>query len=193
MFSLQDLLGQQQGNDALNQISNQVGADPSAVNSAISLALPAILSGMANKAQQPETAPMIADAITQDNGGILDNLSNLSGGANPMLSAGILGTLFGNNQTQVAQQIGQQSGLQTGQVASILMMLAPLVLGYLGRQQSQQGLDVGGIIGMLTGQQQQIQQQQPGIGGMLGGLLDSNRNGSSMDELFGLAGQFMRR
>lgn len=193
MFSLQDLLGQQQGNDALNQISNQVGADQSAVSSAISLALPAILSGMANKAQQPETAPIIADAITQDNGGILDNLSNLAGGANPMLSAGILGTLFGNNQTQVAQQIGQQSGLQTGQVASILMMLAPLVLGYLGRQQTQQGLDVGGIIGMLTGQQQQIEQQQPGIGGMLGGLLDSNRNGSSMDELFGLAGQFLRR
>lgn len=192
MFSLQDLLGQQQGNDALNQISNQVGADPNAVNSAISLALPAILSGMANKAQQPETAPMIADAITQDNGGILDNLSNLSGGANPMLSAGILGTLFGNNQTQVAQQIGQQSGLQTGQVASILMMLAPLVLGYLGRQQTQQGLDMGGIIGMLTGQQQQIQQQSPMVG-MLGGLLDQNRNGSPLDDLLGMAGQFMRR
>ena len=192
MFSLQDLLGQQQGNDALNQISNQVGADPNQVSSAISLALPAILSGMANKAQQPETAPIITDAITHEQGGILDNLSNLSGGANPMLSAGILGTLFGNNQTQVAEQIGQQSGLQTGQVASILMMLAPLVLGYLGRQQSQQGLDVGGIIGMLTGQQQQIQQQSP-MGGMLGGLLDQNRNGSPLDDLLGMAGQFMRR
>lgn len=193
MFSLQDLLGAQQGNEALNQISNQVGADPSAVNNAISMALPAILGGMAQKAQQPETAPIIANAITQEQGGILDDVSNLAGNVNPMLSAGILGTLFGNNQTQVAQQIGQQSGLGTGQVASILMMLAPMVLGYLGRQQTQQGLNQGGIFDMLGGYQQQIQQQQPGMGGMLGQLLDSNRNGSSLDELFGLAGQFMRR
>lgn len=193
MFSLQDLLGQQQGNEALSQISNQVGAEPSAVNSAISLALPAILGGMAQRQQQPEYAPVINNAIMHEQGGILDNLGGLFGGGgfNPMTSAGILGTIFGNNQTQVASQIGQQSGLNTGQVASILMLLAPIVLGYLGRRQSQQNLDAGGIGSMLGGYQQQIQ-QQPGIGGMLGGLLDSNRNGSSLDELIGLAGGFLR-
>ena len=34
MFSLQDLLGQAQGSEAIQQISNDVGAEPSAVNSA---------------------------------------------------------------------------------------------------------------------------------------------------------------
>ena len=43
MFSLQDLLGQQQGNEALQEISSNVGAEPSAVNSAIQAALPTIL------------------------------------------------------------------------------------------------------------------------------------------------------
>lgn len=193
MFSLQDLLGQQQGNDAVNQIAGQVGADPNAVSSAVSLALPAILGGLAQRQQQPEYAPVINNAIMHEQGGILDNLGSLFGGGgfNPMTSAGILGTIFGNNQTQVASQIGQQSGLSGGQVATILMILAPLVLGYLGRQQSQQNLDAGGIGGMLGGYQQQIQ-QQPGIGGMLGGLLDSNRNGSSLDELLGMAGRFLR-
>jgi len=189
MFSLQELLGQEQGNQAVNQMSQAVGADNSAVNSVIQMALPMILSGMAQKAQQPETAPVITNAIQQEHGGILDNLGGLLGNVNPMMSSGILGTIFGNNQTQVAQQIGQQSGLQTSQVASILMMLAPLVLGYLGRQQTQQGLDAGGIIGMLTGHQQQIQQQQPGLAGML----DSNNNGSSMDELASMAMQYFGR
>ena len=34
MFSLQELLGQEQGNEAVQEISNNVGADSSAVNSA---------------------------------------------------------------------------------------------------------------------------------------------------------------
>ncbi|HZH34828.1 MAG TPA: DUF937 domain-containing protein [Pyrinomonadaceae bacterium] len=192
MFSLQDLLGQQQGNDALGQISQAVGADQSAVSSAINMALPMIVSGLAQKAQQPQTAPVITSAITQEPGGILDNLGGLLGGVNPMMSAGILGTIFGNQQTQVAQEIGRQSGLNTGQVASILMMLAPLVLGYFGRQQSQQGLDQGGIIDMLGGHQRQIEQQSP-QSGWLSGMLDSNRNGSSMDELTAMAMQYFNR
>jgi hypothetical protein len=195
MFSLQDLLGQQQGSDAVGQISQQIGADPSAVQSAIQMALPAILGGLAQKAQQPETAPMIASAIEQEQGGLLDNLGGLFGGGgavNPMMSAGILSTIFGNNQTQVADQIGQKSGLNTGQVASILMMLAPIVLGYLGRRQTQQGLDQGGILDMLNGYGQQAQ-QQPQAGGWLSGMLDSNRNGSSLDELAAMAMQYMGR
>ena len=192
MFSLQDLLGQQQGNDALGQISQAVGADQSAVSSAINMALPMIVSGLAQKAQQPQTAPVITSAITQEPGGILDNLGGLLGGVNPMMSAGILGTIFGNQQTQVAQEIGRQSGLNTGQVASILMMLAPLVLGYFGRQQSQQGLDQGGIIDMLGGHQRQIEQQSP-QSDWLSGMLDSNRNGSSMDELTAMAMQYFNR
>lgn len=195
MFSLQDLLGHQQGSETVGQISQQVGADPSAVQNAIQMALPAILGGLAQKAQQPETAPMIANAIEQDQGGLLDNLGGLFGGGgavNPMLSAGILSTIFGNNQTQVADQIGQKSGLNTGQVAGILMMLAPIVLSYLGRKQTQQGLDQGGIFDMLNDYGQQAQ-QQPQAGGWLSGMLDSNQNGSSLDELAAMAMQYMGR
>ena len=40
MFSLQEILGQEQGNEAVQNISQNVGAEPSLVNSAIQLALP---------------------------------------------------------------------------------------------------------------------------------------------------------
>ncbi len=40
MFSLQDIVGQQKGNDAVSQISQMLGADQTTTNSAIQMALP---------------------------------------------------------------------------------------------------------------------------------------------------------
>src|SRR5688572_30080742 len=109
MTSLQDLLGQQQGSEAIQQISQNVGAEPSAVNTAIQAALPMILGSLANNASTPQGAESLNNALEQDhNGGILDNLGGLGsmifGGqeaAPPPRQAdagGILGHILGNNQ-----------------------------------------------------------------------------------------------
>ena len=188
MFSLQDLLGQQQGSQAVDQISSQIGADHSSVNSAIQMALPMIVSAMANKAQQPE----VQQEIVQNDGGILDNLGGFLGNSNQATNMGsnILGMLLGRGQqNQAAQQISQHSGLNMGQVASLLMMLAPIVMAYFGKQQTQQGLDTGGITDMLQTQGQQAQQSS--MGGILGNLLDRDGDGSSMDDLAGLAMNYL--
>ena len=199
MFSLQDLLGQQQGSQAVDQISQQVGADPNAVNSAIQMALPAILGGLANNAQTPQGAESLNNALQQHDGSVLDNLGGLSsifGGGQqqqqlpPQMNAGgILSHIFGNNQGQVAQQVSQQSGLSIGQVAPILMMLAPIVMGYLGRQKQQQNMNSGDLSNWLGGQQQQIQQSPQG--GLLSNILDRNGDGSSMDDIASMAMSYM--
>jgi hypothetical protein len=202
MFSLQDLLGQQQGGEAVEQISQNVGAEPSAVNSAIQMALPAILGGLANNASNPEGAQSLNNALEQDHdGSILDNLGGLGsmifGGGNQQQTTpsrqtdagGILGHVFGNNQGQVAQQISNQSGLNSGQVAQILMMLAPIVMGYLSKQKQEQNLDAGGLSNWLGGQQQQIQQSPQG--GFLERMLDRDGDGSSMDDIASMAMNYM--
>src|SRR5215207_1421113 len=80
MFSLQDLLGQQQGSEAVQEISNNVGAEPSAVNSAIQAALPMILGSLANNASTPQGAESLDNALAQDHdGSVLDNLGGLGG------------------------------------------------------------------------------------------------------------------
>ena len=204
MFSLQDLLGSQQGGEAVDQISQNVGAQPSAVNSVIQMALPAILSGLANNAANPEGAQSLNNALEQDHdGSILDNLGGLGGlifGGGQQATApsrqadagGILGHIFGNNQGQVAQQISNQSGLNAGQVAQILMMLAPIVMGYLGKQKQEQNLDAGGLSNWLGGQQQQIQQNAP-QGGFLESMLDRDGDGSTMDDIASMAMNYMTR
>lgn len=193
MFSLEDLLGQQQGSQAVDQISQQVGAQPTLVNSAIQMALPMILSGLANNASTPQGAQSLDNALSNDHdGSILNNLGGLGslifgGQQSPQTNAGgILGHILGGSQGQVAQEVSNQTGLNTGQVAQILMMLAPIVMGYLGKQKQQQGLDADGLSNWLGGQQQQIQQQAP-QGGFLGNMLDRDGDGSSMDDIASMA------
>jgi hypothetical protein len=201
MFSLEDLLGPQQGHQAVEQISNQVGAPPSAVSNAIQMALPAILGGLANNAATPQGAQSLNNALERDHdGSVLNNLGGLGslifgGQAQPAQlpkqadAGGILGHIFGNSQGQVAQQISNQSGLNTGQIAQILMLLAPIVMGYLGRQKQQQGLDADGLSNWLGGQQQQIQQSPQG--GFLNSILDRDGDGSTMDDIASMAFNYM--
>ena len=199
MFSLQDLLGPQRGSEAVDQISQTVGAEPSAVNSAIQAALPAILGGLASNASDPQGAQSLDQALEQDHdGGILENLGGLGGmifgqqeTPRQADAGGILGHILGGGQGRVAQDVSQQTGLPTGQVAQILMMLAPIVMGYLGQQKRQQGVGadgLGGLLGGLLGGGAPSYQQQSS-----GGFLDRDGDGSSMDDIASMAMDYFNR
>ncbi|MGD9561407.1 MAG: DUF937 domain-containing protein [Pyrinomonadaceae bacterium] len=211
MFSLQDLLGQEQGTEAVEQISQNVGAEPSLVNTAIQAALPMILGGLANNASTPQGAESLNNALEQDHsgGGVLGNLGGLGGlifGGGQQTPAprqadagGILGHIFGNQQGQVAQEVSNQSGLGMGQVAQILMMLAPIVMSYLGQQKQQQnvGADgLGGLLGGLLGGGQQAA-AAPSSGNpmmdMASSMLDSDRDGSALDDIASMAFNYITK
>ena len=212
MFSLQDLLGQEQGTQAVEEISSNVGAEPSAVNTAIQAALPMILGSLVNNASTPEGAQSLNNALEQDHsgGGILDNLGGLAGmifggqqAAPPPPQAdagGILGHILGSNQTAVAQEVSNKSGLGIGQVAQVLMFLAPIVMSYLGKQKQQQnvGADgLGGLLGGLLGSGGQTQAAAPQSSGnamidMASSVLDRNHDGSAMDDIASMAFNYIR-
>lgn len=204
MLSLQDLLGQSQGGEAVDQISQQVGAEPSMVNTAIQYALPAIIGGLANNAADPQGAQSLDNALNQHDGSILGNLGGLGSlimgqlqtpePTPPQLDGGgILGHILGDSQGQVAQDVSQKSGLQMGQVAQILMMLAPIVMGYLGKQKQQQGVGadgLGGLLGgLLGGSQAQAAPQSSGnpMMDMAASYFDKDGDGSSMDDIASMA------
>jgi hypothetical protein len=209
MFSLQDLLGQEQGTQAVDQISQNVGADSSLVNTAIQMALPALINGLANNASTPQGAESLNNALEQDHsgGGVLDNLGGLAGmifggsqeAAPPPRQAdagGILGHILGTNQGAVAQEVSNKSGLGLGQVAQILMFLAPIVMSYLGKQKQEQnvGADgLGGLLGGLLGGGQQAAPQSSGNAmlDMASNMLDSDHDGSAMDDIASMAFKYM--
>ena len=210
MLSLQDLLGQDQGNAALGEISNTVGAEPSLVNSAIQMALPAIIGGLANNAADPQGAQSLDQALERDHdGSILGNLGGLGSMILGQLqtpeptpkqldAGGILGHILGNNQGPVVEQVSNNTGLNMGQVAQILMMLAPLVMGYLGQQKQQQGIGadgLGGLLGGLLGGQSAAAQQSSGnaMMDMASSMLDSDRDGSAMDDIASMALNYLTK
>ena len=208
MYSLEDLLGQQKGNEAVEQISSNVGAEPSAVNAAIQAALPMILGSLANNASTPQGADSLNTALEQDHdGSVLGDLGGLGSlifggeqGSPPPRQAdagGILGHILGSNQGPVVEEVSNRSGLGIGQVAQILMMLAPIVMGYLGRQKQEQGVGpdgLGGLLDGLLGSKAAGASQPSGgsIGEIASSYLDRDRDGSAMDDIASIAFDYIR-
>lgn len=196
MFSLEDLLGREKASAATDQISNNLGANPSVVNSAIQMALPAILGGLANNANDPQGAQNLDHALEKDHdGGLLDNLMDYLGGDVPKPEEatrqtnglGILEHVFGGKQSQLANELGQKSGLDSGQVAKLLITLAPIVMGYLGKKKQQENMSAGELSNWLGGKKEEIQSSGNPMIDMVTGMLDKDGDGSAMDDLASMA------
>ncbi len=195
-MNIEGLLGQVLGGGNLGAISQTIGADESTTSNAIQAALPMLIGAMARNASSEGGASALAGALDRDHdGSVLDDIAGfvLGGGAQQSNGAGILGHIFGGNQPAVEQGVSQTSGLDMSMVAKLLPLLAPIVMGYLGRQKQEQGMDAGALAGALGGASQQMQEQQSPLMGMLTSILDSNRDGSIVDDAIRLAGGFLGR
>jgi hypothetical protein len=191
-MNLTGLLSETLGGGAVSQISETIGADESTTSSAIQAALPMLIGGLARNSQSDEGASSLLNALNRDHdGSILDNLGGLLGNVAGGQGAGILGHILGGRQGQVEQGISAASGLDLSKVAPLLMILAPMVMGALGRANQQQGgLDIGSLAGLLGGAHNQMSSSSPVLG-ILGGLLDRDHDGSALDDILGMAGRMI--
>ncbi|MCC6515807.1 MAG: DUF937 domain-containing protein [Chitinophagales bacterium] len=195
-MDLQQLMNGALGQQATQLISSQLGIDANQAQSAVGLALPTLLNALNKNASTNEGAASLFNAITKDhaNGGVED----LVGMAQNALSSGegssILKHILGGLQPNVENAISQNAGIGGGQAGQILQILAPLVLKTLGNQTQSQGLDIGGLAGLLTNvvsnQQQQTAPQQNDI---ISQLLDRDKDGSVIDDVAGLLGNLFKK
>ena len=136
--------------DTIRQISSAIGTDPKTASNAVSMALPVILGGLANNASNAQGASALHNALDDHDGSLLDNLSGfLGGGAAGGIGGAILGHIFGSNQAGVQNGVGRATGLNSQQVAQLLAMLAPIVMGVLGRMKQQQGINSSQLSNVL--------------------------------------------
>lgn len=190
-MDLSGLLNDALSGDTVSQISQTIGADENSTSNAIQAALPMLIGGLANNTSTEEGASALSDALQRDHdGSVLDNLGGLLGGVlggNAANGAGILGHIFGGQQDNVAQGVSQASGLDMSKVGPLLAILAPIVMGAIGRAHSSTGGDTGSLAGMLGGAAQQMGGGS-GLMGILGSVLDRNHDGSAMDDVAGMIG-----
>lgn len=189
---LEGLMGQL-GGGAVGQIAQQLGVDEGTAQNGIQAALPILLGALGRNAQSDGGAEALDTALSNDHdGSILDNLGGAIAGYQDGPGAAILGHVLGGQTDQISGVVSQSLGGGNG--AALLQMLAPVVMGYLGQQKQQQGLDVAGLAGMLLGGGgQQAQPGASGLMGMVGQLLDQNHDGSPVDDIIGMAGRFLKR
>jgi len=184
-------LASQFGGDTLGQIASLVGADKEQAGRAVAAALPMLLGSIAGNAQSNDGANSLFGALSNDHdGSILDSLGPLlSGGyASRVVGADgsrILGKVLGGRQPAVEQTVAQSSGLPTGLIKKLLPILAPIVMGYVGKRLRGDGLDAGGLGAALGGERDQVRQQDSGLGGIFdmltGGGDDDDSGGGLMD------------
>ena len=194
MSSILDMLTSQLGGSAVRQIAGKIGADENSTGKALSAAMPLLLTALSRNAANPQGAESLHHALSSDHdGGILDDVTGFLGNSASGNGAGILKHALGGQRGTVEQGIAQASGLNSSSAGSLLEMVAPLLMGALGKTTTQQGLDANGLAQFLGGQQQAAESQSPDIMGMLGGLLDQNKDGNVMDDVTRLAGKFFER
>lgn len=187
-MDLSSLLNGPIGQTVISSVAGKFGMDPNQAESAVSAAIPAILNGINNNAQSEEGAASLNKALEKHDGGILDNIMGMLGGDTQELEqdgSGILGHVFGGDQENVAQGIAKKSGLSMQQIIPILTMLAPIVMGYLGKQKKETNTDQGGLGGLLGGLLGGggSKSSSGGIMDMVTGMLDKDKDGSPFDDI----------
>jgi hypothetical protein len=132
MDTLNELLEQQTG-----QISTRIGADETTTRSAVHAAVPALLAAFS---QEAERGGGIRQAIERDHdGSIIDQLSGYLGGGGNLSprttnGAGILDHVLGDRQSDMQRALSAKSGLDVGSIGSLLALLAPIVMGMIGKK-----------------------------------------------------------
>lgn len=184
------ILGELAGSP-MNQLSAQLGTDTRSTQTAVQAALPVLLGALAKNSTSSGGADLLSGALDRDHdGSILDDLGGFLGNASQGNGAGILRHVLGQKQPAIESGIGKATGMDTSQIAKLLPILAPIVMGYLGRQKKQQGFDAGALAAMLGAQQSQAQAQNPAFN-VLSALLDKDDDGSVIDDLGSMLGGFL--
>jgi sporulation protein YlmC with PRC-barrel domain len=150
--------------ELIGKMASVSGLDRGTTQSAVGAFVPAILSGLADLAAKPGGARQLADAIAEQPSGMLSNLAQTLGGASMSAEkgSGILSSLLGGGVLNtLVSTLSRFVGIGEGSTRTLMGLLAPVVLGVLGREQRSAGLETGGLARMLMGQRDQISSAMP--------------------------------
>lgn len=174
-MSLLDTLNQALGDDTVSEISQRIGAQPDQTRTAIQQSLPVILGALGQEAADPSRAPGLHKALAEDHdGSVVDDPQAYLSGALPQKATdgqAILDHVLGDRQPAAHQALASKTGLDMSKIASLLPLLAPIVMSLLGKQQRGGGISSGDLGSILSGETNRAAGSSPDIGDLLGTIL----------------------
>ncbi len=183
-----ELLGQVTQGQGLEALARQIGAPEDATAEAARAALPAMFGALSRNASTPDGAGALLGALDRDHdGGLLEDLVGaLAGGGGSQSGAGgglgpigeaILGHMLGGRRSGLESEIGRNAGLDSSTISKLLVALAPLVMGALGKAQKEHRMgsqELGYELGRVS------KRAEESLGdrfGPLGSILDMDGDG----------------
>lgn len=190
-MSLLDLITGNAGTQVAESAGNKFGVSKNQVIALLAVSAPLVISYLRKKSQESNhEAEALNKALDKDHdGSILQNPTQVE--ARQQEGGSILDHIFGGQKATVENQLSQKTGISMDKIGPILAMLAPLIMGYLGKQKQASNVSSGGLgdlLGGILGGAQNEAQAQPGnplndiLGSVLGG---SGSAGNPLNDLLG--------
>ncbi|UOE40666.1 DUF937 domain-containing protein [Chryseobacterium suipulveris] len=195
-MSLIDLITGNAGNQVAADAENKFGISRNQVIALLAVAAPLVISYLRKKSQEnPAEADALNNALDRDHdGSILNDPSQAA--ARQAEGGSILDHIFGGQKASVENQLSQNTGISMDKIGPILGMLAPLIMGYIGKEKQANGVTSGGLGdllgGILGGAQNQAQAEPSNpLNDILGQVLGSGQQQSSGNPLNDILGQVL--
>lgn len=133
-------------------LSADLGADKEQVSKASSALLPELLSAMNKNVKSEKGLDSLFSALDDHKDVDVSNASAFLKNVDLADGQKILGHLLGNKTEEVEKKVAKESGLKGKQVKKMMLMLAPMLMGFLGSQKKKQsGFDQKSLLTMLAG------------------------------------------
>ncbi|MCP3981397.1 MAG: DUF937 domain-containing protein, partial [bacterium] len=175
MSSILDQVMKQLDGDQMKQIGGLLGVDTGKAEAATGTAISALLGGLSRNAANPNKAEALSQALAKDHdGSVLDGLQSAVSHLGQDSGDGILRHVFGDKRGRVESGVSQASGLDKSASRKLMAMVAPLVMGALGKKQRDEGADPRGLASMLAGERQELERSRPEAAGIVTRLLDTD-------------------
>lgn len=194
-MSLIDLLTGNTSNQVAEQAENKFGISRNQIIALLAVAAPLVISYLRNKSQDTKEAEALNTALDKDHdGSILDDASQVE--ARQAEGGSILDHVFGGEKQNVENQLSQNTGISIDKIGPILAMLAPVIMGYIGKEKQQSNVGAGGLGGLLDGilgnasNEAQTQQSNP-LNDILGSVLGNGQSQSSGNPLNDILGSVL--
>ena len=169
------------GGSPVSQISRKLGLGEEDVTKAIAGLLPALTNGIKKNVSQEGGIESLLGALNRSgHERYLDNPEAISREDAVSDGNGILSHLLGSKDVsrQLADRTSKNTGLESGILKKVLPLVAGLAMGALSKQ--------GNKSGILSGLKES--RSSSGLGSLMS-LLDSDGDGSPIDDILGIAGK----
>ena len=157
--------------EVIGKLASASGLDGAMAQRAVAAAVPSMLTGLADVAAKPGGARQLANAVADQPSDLLGSIGSSFTGSAQMADkgTGLLSSLLGSDASgMLASAVAKFVGIKEGSVRTLMGLLTPVIMGFLGNAQRAADLDVNGLARMLTGQKDQIAAAMPpGLSRML--------------------------